>query len=241
MDTAYCGLKKIDMTYDADFDPQQSVTKALYEEVPDAHELSVIIPPWHANEWLLKRIAGQQRKLGRSTLMYLFDDNILSSDAERTLTSFVVIAGRIETDLHDKKAEAVHWFATSLGTSVLMHTLGSKKLLATTIDFVVPGGDLAKSLWTGLRTRPLREQFEAQGITLSQLQKLWIPLAPTVQAAKIHDTDITMSISLADQIIRPDTAFEFANALRESGNRVTIHTNSHLGHYGTILASGFSG
>lgn len=236
LDTVYCKLKQFDMSHVDNFQPENSITSASYLDAPSAHELSVIIPPWHANQRLLSRAAERQKRVGRSVLLYQFDNNILSADADRTLECFDYIAGRISADVERVGHQTIHWTAASLGTSVLMNTVGSKDLPASTLTFTAPEGNLAKALWTGLRTQPLRAQFERRGIDLETLDELWKNLSPTYQAQNIIGANVDMVVSLADQVIKPETAFEFAEALQANGNTVNLHVNKYLGHYGTILA-----
>lgn len=79
------------MPFNPDFDPARSVTKVL-ELAGGLNELTVIVPPWHANPGILTRRAKYENSLGRSVLALQIDDDVLSSDVERTLRSIEVIS-----------------------------------------------------------------------------------------------------------------------------------------------------
>ena len=233
-DAAYCKIVQYDMAHDHGFTPEQSVESVSFSPVKGSDELAVIVPPWHAPEWYLRQHARAQNRLGRSALTLSLNDHILSADPYRTIESFGYIADMYEAAVSEIGQEPTHWQATSLGTSILMHTVGTKGLPAPSIAFVAPGGDLARSLWTGLRTQPLRRQLEANGMSEEALVELWKPLSPIEQASAIKESNVEMNISFADEVIRPDTAFTFAAALSLQ-NRVSVFVNRHFGHYGTIL------
>lgn len=235
IDAAYCKAIKYDMAHQTDFTPEQSVKSASFWPASNSPDLTVIVPPWHAPEWYLRRQSHIQNKLGRSALYFELNDNILSADAQKTLDSFTFVADAYESKLKALGLSPTRWLAGSLGGSLLMHILGTKHLPHPNIKLLAPGADLARCLWSSLRTQQLRHQFEAAGIDEEQLVELWRPLSPIFQAEHINDSTVEMRISLADKIIRPNSAFELAEAL-EVTNRVSVITNRYLGHYGTLLA-----
>lgn len=121
----------------------------------------------------------------------------------------------------------------------MLHSIGEHGLSVDTLDLIVPGGSLARSLWTGYRTRDLRAQFEQKGISLGELEERWAALAPTFQASKVRNAEVDITISSADKIIQPDTAHELAAAFANAGNNVNLHVLPVLGHYGTIVWDAF--
>lgn len=238
LDAIFCKLVPMELPYNADFTPERSVKSVSFLPGRDDQELSVIVPPWHATESLIRLRAQKENRLGHSVLYFIFHDDILSAAVERTLDSFTVVADTIASQVQDHPHVSTRWIATSLGVTTLMRTLGGHQLPADKLELIVPGGDLAESLWNGVRTRPLREQFERQGVSMEELKEAWRLLSPTYQAQHIHGAEVDIRISLADTVISPDSAFGFADALRESGNTVQMHVNRYLGHYGTIIAAG---
>ena len=235
MDRVYCKLVHQDMSYKGDFDPASSVTKIL--DLPGKPgSLAVIVPPWHANKKILERRAYyEQRRNGNAVLAFLIDDNVLSSNVDRTLASMAVIASFIAKKVQDRKPKKFHAIATSLGSVPLLQAVGEHDLQPDTLNLVVPGGSLAKSLWTGYRRQALRAQFEAQGITLPDLENSWRVLSPTFQAARVHGANVQITVSSADEIILPGTAHELATSFKNAGNNVTLRSLPGLGHYGSIV------
>lgn len=240
VDKVYCAARPQDMSYDPTFRPENSIIKKGELTSPGARNLSIVIPPWHAPDWFVRRAAKREQRIGRNVLYYMLNDNILSTNADRTLESFAFVAKHIKDDIEDANAYEVNWVASSLGTSVLMRTVGGEHLRADSITLNAPGGSLAKSLWTGVRTQPLRRQFEAQGVTLDILQDQWEELDPIFQAPNIHGADITMNVSRADRVIRPDTAYELAEALNDNNNLSLYNDGVRhmIGHYGLLLTKG---
>ncbi len=224
-------------TPDPNFTPEQTIVDRQLTLVDSAEELSVIIPPWHASKRLQQTLVRRQVRMGRTTLSYALHDDILTANPHQTIDCFEQVADQVAEDV-GTAAEGisnVRYIASSLGCAVLLYAMGERKLTGR-ISLLAPGGDLARSLWTGSRTQHLKQAYEQQEVDLPQLQSLWERLAPTYQAShNIRNSQVTMYVSTADRVIPPDTVPPLAAALAENGNRVAVHTNRTLGHYATIV------
>lgn len=223
---------------DKDFNATRSVTNRYKLDFPSASEMAVVIPSWHGNSKVLSYVAQNQYRKGRSVLSYLFHDDVLTADPELTVECFSNIADNIAADVTTAQEIGIKKFrfiAFSLGCAIVLYAAGERKL-AGHFTLVCPGGSLATSLWTGIRTQHLREKFEAKGINRENLEIRWQKLAPSYQAIhNIRNSSADIYYSQADKVIMPDTLPPLINAMSLNGNSLKVHKNHYLGHYGTIL------
>lgn len=230
--------KQVPVT-DKGFDPTHVLTSKTYI-AESSNTLVVIIPPWHTSESFRKRLTNRYVRAGYSVLSYSYDDAILSADPSKTIVAFEIISKEVSTDIKEARQENhrlnhVYFVSGSLGCAITTYIMGEQRISGNA-ELVVPGGNLAAALWSGIRTQHLRRLYESQGLTERDLRDMWSKLAPAYQARQnVRNSHFRLIISQADRVITPDSIPEFADNLRASGNAVEIKVNRYLGHYGTIV------
>lgn len=113
--------------------------------------------------------------------------------------------------------------------------LANKDISINSIDLVVPGDDLAQSLWEGIVTRPLRRSFESQGMDLGRLKNTWAELAPKNNISNLGTDKIRVYLSKSDKVIPYERGLMLTKEMKDIGLHPKISENKFLGHYGTLL------
>ena len=195
--------------------------------------LYVNIPGWRTNFSDSKLFRNRVIDKGFSYLSYEFPEGILSWDAKMTEKDFLKIRRIIRHDLqkyflkyHFKKIVVV---GMSLGV-VLALMVANKNKLVKKIVLIVPGYDLAESLWTGISTKNLRNKFEKEGINLGKLINLWKKLSPSNNINSLDGKEIFVFLSEADQVINYSQGNKLLGALKKR-YKVNFKINKNLGHY----------
>jgi hypothetical protein len=202
--------------------------------------LKIILPPWGDGDSLVTKILIRRlQNRGYSTLNYFFPRNILSPDVKATIESFYFIRDQIKSDIAKLKAEQgfkqIDINAPSLGV-VSACLIANNNNDVNNLFFIVPGSGLAASLWNGIRTQKLKNNYQRQNISEEQLIKIWTSLAPKENINALIGRNIFVAISRADKIIPYRFGKELADSLQKLyPNNTAVKQNSHLGHYLTVI------
>jgi hypothetical protein len=202
--------------------------------------LKIILPPWGDKDLLVTKILiSRLQNKGYSTLNYFFPRSILSPDVNVTIKSFYLIRDRIKSDIAELKAEynfkQIDIIAPSLGV-VSACLIANNNNDIDNLFLIVPGSCLASSLWHGIRTQKLKNNYQRQNISEEQLIKIWTSLAPKENINALIGRNIFVAISRADKIIPYRFGKELADSLQGIyPSNTVIKQNSHLGHYLTVI------
>lgn len=190
---------------------------------PDASDLKVVFPHWHASETetnLLHRRLSRQN----SVLHYYLHDRILEPNRERVRDSFDVISKRAAADLSIFEEEGRYRSIELIGISLGNVALAKTATLFPNFDsatLVVAGSSLADCMWEGARTRNLRSAFEHQQVSQSELRVEWADLAPSKHAPSFHKKQVKAIVSKRDSIIPTSYQIEMVQKLEEARAEVT--------------------
>jgi len=223
------------------FEPSQAIVDARIIN-PGASELTVIFPPWHG-ERMVTRVLERRVSRYAAVLAYDLHDHILEPNIPGVIATYESMTNRIAEQVGmlrtDRRYSAPHLIGISLGNVALSMT--AAKLMAlnepdpfSRVTSVVPGSNLALSMWDGMRTQGLRETFERQGVTRDQLDEAWAGLAPSHHAPAMQGRDVCVHLSTTDGFIPTQYGEEYITALNDAGANVEVR-RSTSGHVVSIV------
>jgi hypothetical protein len=198
--------------------------------------LAVLFSPWHGADFVYKILANHLEESGWSVLSYTFNPEILKADVNQVIESFQVLQSRIAADLSSVVSQnnfkQVHLIGSSLGNL----TLGLVAEKFTSFDqatMIVPGSNIARSTWEGVRTQGIRKDF-MKGMTEDKLDVAWDCISLKNHVKGFNGKHIRVVVSKTDRVIPPKYQYELLNALQVSGAKVDASYTS-LGHYASII------
>jgi len=202
--------------------------------------LKVVIPSRGGGESFVDKILiNRLYKKGYSCLAYRIPGSVLSSDINETVRYFDLIKNQIKSDISKLKNE--HHFkridivAASMGV-VSACLISNDNDDINNLYFIVPGSNLALSLWNGIRTQNLRNIYEQQNINQEQLNSIWKVLAPKNNINELNNKNIFLSISKQDKIIPYIFGKELMISIKNMyPDNIIVQENNYLGHYLTVV------
>ena len=206
-----------------------------YRETKGSKRVYIILGGWHENHWLSDVLKRKTLKKGYSFLHYKIKPEILSAKVGLTYKAFMGIKKKVIADI--KKIKNKFSEIIFIGTS--LHAISAPMIVnnckeVNKIILVCPGHCLAESLWNGIRTQNLKEDFIKQGITLKKLKKIWKDLAPENNINKMGGKEIVIYNSQSDEVIPYWCGNRLVKKMRKIGINPIVKTNKYLGHYLTI-------
>lgn len=208
-----------------------------FSYVEKSKELYVFFPPWHSKlkyDWKLR---NKITSSGASCLEYKFNGHFLSSDYKLTIKYFKEIRKNILSKISNliKKYnfKKINIIGISLGCVNACMIANSLKKINELI-LIVPGNDLAESLWNGIKTKRLRKAFVKKGINLESLKKYWKELAPENNLDNLEFKKVKIYLSKSDKVIPYGNGKKLFDKISKRKN-VEIHENKFLGHYLTAI------
>lgn len=204
-----------------------------------SNTLKVILPPWGNSEYYITRLLiNRLIKKGFSCLSYSFPQELLSANAEVTESKFNAIREKVLADIEDLKRqygfEEIDLIGVSLG-GVSACMIANNSNYFKDLFLIVPGNNLAASLWDGIRTQRLKNSFQNQLLEKPDLMKKWHNLAPANNVYNLNLKNIYVVVSKSDRIIPYDYGKKLSEELKRKYKNVTIKENCCLGHYLTVI------
>jgi esterase/lipase len=227
---------------DLDYRPTHAVTSRRFLN-GDSDRLVVLFSPWHGSQRTSNVLAWRLAKQGQAVLVYEFHTQILLPEKDVVAESFRhiqdVIAKDLERLLTERSYSNVRFIGLSLGNVPLAMVAGKFNAFDEA-DIVVGGSDLARSLWSGLRTDGLRRAFENEQVQLEELDKAWYDLAPKHYAKQFANKKVNFIISRDDRVIPTVYQEDMRDLVMKHGGNVTCEYNQ-VGHYLSVFKFCVSG
>ncbi|MFA5953122.1 MAG: prolyl oligopeptidase family serine peptidase [Candidatus Pacearchaeota archaeon] len=216
---------------------KENLKKRFYY-VKNSKILYVNILGWHAcfsNAFPLK---NHLNKKGISCVMYEFPCGILSYNSKLTESNFLKLNKIIKKDIEDYKSrynfDEIIVSGTSLG-GILAFLVSNGNKLVNKLVLIVPGYDLAESLWFGIVTRKLRKRYEKNNVNLKKLMSLWKSITPYKNFDKLDDKKIFIFASKSDRVINFSQVEKLCKEFKKRKYNFKCYFNKFLGHYLTIF------
>ncbi len=206
--------------------------------VNGSKKIYVLITHWYSSVKDYSKVEKFITSLNDSFIVYRFPPNLLSSNYELTRKNFLKLKNDINLDLKNLEKEygftAIKIIGISLGGIPTFMVANSNETI-TDVELIVPGNDLAESLWFGMGTQHLRKEFEKQGITLEKLKEFWKELSPENNLVNLKNKKVTVFLSEADAVIPYACGVKLIEAMRKNELGFELETNKNSGHYLTVL------
>lgn len=217
---------------------EKDLVQRDFKYTPQSRGLYVFIPPWHRDVLLSKIMERKIVKIGFSALFYSFSPKILSASDVLTVRYFEKIKNIIKNDITTLRGKhnfsEINIISFSIGAVIAMMVADNNDRI-NKLELIVPGSNLAESMWNGIRTQRIRAEFEKKNITLGQLNRKWEVLAPKDHISGLKCKKIYIQLSRADKIIPYVYGKELADLLKKSNIKTVVEENNFLGHYCTCL------
>jgi predicted esterase len=184
--------------------------------------------------WFLDTFAKRLNRGASSVLLYVFHDDILTSDPETTRQSFEHLSDEIATDLSSIRNDfdRIKFVGFSLGNVALALTT-SKFQDFDSVSEVLTASSFAESAWDGIRTRHLRRDMESDDLTLAELRDIWQNLEPANHIGELAGKQVKIVVSDNDRVIPTRLQQQYVSKLDKSGINYESRT-ARTGHYATI-------
>lgn len=196
----------------------------------------VLIAPWHAGSYVFLLLKRKIQKKGDAYVQYNLIPDILSPDWEATRSYFEIVNQNIRKDLERLHSEGIENFIiVGLSLSCVFATMiANNNPLISGVILVAPGNSLAESMWSGLRTVRIKNEMKRNGLTVRELKRYWVELAPEKYIEGMHDKKVKIFLSKVDRVIPYRFGKRLVDAARKMIPQLEVIENTSLGHYGTV-------
>ncbi len=177
-------------------------------------------------------------KKGFSVLEYEFPKAILSSNWKFTLNYFNFIRKSVIKEIEKLKKEyrfqKIKITGVSLGCVNACMCADNNELI-NEILLIIPGHCLAESMWQGISTQQIRQEYENQKISLKELKNHWHILAPENNITNLKSKKVSIFLSKADKVIPYYCGKKLLEKAKSLKYNLFYKINNNLGHYLTAL------
>ena len=103
------------------------------------------------------------------------------------------------------------------------------------IFLIIPGHCLAESIWQGISTQKIRQEYENQKISLKKLKNYWYTLAPENNINNLKSKKVSIFLSKADKVIPYYCGKKLLEKAKSLKYNLFYNINDNPGHYLTAL------
>jgi hypothetical protein len=217
-------------TTDPSYTPDQAVQGFRFYGEQEGNVLWGICPPWLGGGAFVNILTRTLVKSG-SVLQPVLHDQIIEPNVKRVRESYRYIQAGVVDHINERARnfDEVRLAVLSLGHATLFLTAPHIEKL-TRVDSVVGGAKLSDCLWEGNRTRPIRRQFEADGVAFEEIDEEWQDIGIENNAQGFNDIDINMLTASSDNIIPTSYQLELKLRFEQAGAHIK-HNVNRSGHY----------
>lgn len=201
----------------------------------DNDTLVVALPPWHYNKFVMGVLHKRLARQNMDVLSLNINNNILSSNVSLTIDNYAKtvdeISLLIEKLMNKHGYKTIQLIAISLSTTLAGQL--AQRIPFAKITLIVPSASLAEGVWGGIRTRHLRREMEAQGITLQELNRKWSKLAPLEYRRTFEKIVTQIILAKRDRYVPYHLGKQLADSLQNTHrHKVSVLP---FGHVATIV------
>ena len=218
--------------------PSDNILKKKFSYKKDSRELFILLPPWGGHLFYNFFPRHFLLKKGFSVLEYEFPKAILSSNWKFTLDYFNFIRKSVINEIEKLKKEygfqKIKIIGVSLGCVNACMCANSNELIDE-IFLIIPGHCLAESMWRGISTQQIRQEYENQKISIEELKIHWHALAPENNITNLKSKKISIFLSKTDKVIPYYCGKKLLEKAKSLKYNLFYKINNNLGHYLTAL------
>jgi hypothetical protein len=205
---------------------------------PKNSKVTFIFVPWQSGKvmqsWIMKQVSGDRDVYSISPKSLLLKDPIQTKN--QCLRVCEQSLKEIEEILLYQTYKEVSIIGLSVGTGVAAYVANRVSTKINNMDLVCPGAELSTALWVGSRTRPLRTEYENQGFSLEDIQKLWSQFDLINNLDFVGTTALRVTYSKSDTVIVPGQTEKVIQKLNElRPPKLKVRKNRFKGHYLTMF------
>lgn len=201
--------------------------------------LYVYLEAWHARDFWRKPFLRYVKRRSSAALIFQFSESLLSENPMLTPRNFNTVVGGVVEDINKFKDQHTVREVVLVGISLSCVTallLISNGLEVSKLILVVPGDDLAASLWDGIRTQKLREVYNRGfGYSREKLIEKWKKLAPKNNLSNLGSAKILVLLGRGDSVIPFIFGMKLVDTMLKKGYEVKTRIYKYAGHYVSIL------
>ncbi len=201
-------------------------------------KLYVIFGPWSSENKLISGLRNKIVSRGYSCLQLEFPKGFLCSDPERTSIYFnkisKIIREKISVLVEKYSFYEINLLGISLGVSLMAMVANNNKTFFNKIIFLGGSAGCGDTVFEGVATRKLKEEYERRGESCKSLNKKYFEMDPLNLLNLPKDTEIIMHIGKYDTVSPYKLGKKLVKKMRGMGFKPNVHVYSQ-GHYFTIL------
>lgn len=214
--------------------PSDNILKNKFSHKKDSKELFILLPSWGGRLYYNFFPRHLLMKNGFSVLEYEFSEAILSTNWRSTLDYFNFIRKSVVEKAEKLKKEygfqKIKIIGISLGC-VNACMCANDNLSIDEIFLITPGHCLAESVWQGISTQKIKQEYEAQKISLKELKNHWHALAPENNLNSLKSKKVSIFLSKADKVIPYYCGKKLLEKVKSTKYDLFYKIDDHLGHY----------
>ena len=197
--------------------------KKDFQYVEGSKTLVICLPGWGQGIWTWKRVKKNIVNSGDSFLAYEFPREILSNNHDLTRKCFEVIDKTVREDINEMKEK--YGFTRCILVAVSLSSSYGSMVYKDNHDIneillIVPGENLARDMWHGVRTQHLRKSFDQLGIDLPKLENFWHSMA-SENNLPAKGTNVSLYFGKEDAVIPYKFSIRLADILVEKCFKTT--------------------
>jgi len=201
---------------------------------PQNKKIIFLICGWPGKIWNYYFTAKILELHGYQSIIYEFDDSILSSSITATVRNTTLVKNDILKRLgifKEKGFKDFSIFGTSYGTVIAFMVADNFSSVSNMI-INLSGADLAETVWSWNRGKEgkIKNELKEMGISLKYLKKKWSRLNPVNNTSHLSDKRILFYISHKDEVIPYKLQLDLLNTLNRVNKEVVTVSNLRSNH-----------
>ncbi|KKS96347.1 MAG: hypothetical protein UV73_C0011G0019 [Candidatus Gottesmanbacteria bacterium GW2011_GWA2_43_14] len=206
---------------------------------PQNKKIIFLLCGWPGKIWHYLLTAKLLEFHGYQSIIYEFDNNILSSSITGTVNNTVSVKNDIIKEVNRFKHLGYTDFAvfgTSYGTIIAFMVANNEPNISRLI-VNLSGADLAETVWTWNKGKEslVKNGIIHQGISLNKLKEKWSFLSPLNNIKNMRDRKILFYLSQKDNVIPYKLQIRLLNGLNKISNNVHVSVNHYSNHLFSAL------
>ncbi|KKP87231.1 MAG: hypothetical protein UR89_C0004G0020 [Candidatus Roizmanbacteria bacterium GW2011_GWA2_35_8] len=203
------------------------------------NKIIFLICGWPGKIWHYYFTAKILEINGYRSIVYEYDDNILTSSIKDTIKNTNIVKQEILNQINKFKKQGLQDFSifgTSYGSIITFMIVNQSKDISKII-INLTGFDLAETVWTWNKGKDslVKNGIVEQNISLKSLKEKWRELSPINNSNKLEKAKILFYLAKKDEVIPYKLQTKLLEKLKKINHRIQIYTDRKLNHLFSAL------
>lgn len=210
-----------------------------YTQGEDHEKVVFLLAGWRTPMQQFLPIASRLAGKGFYTVTHAYDNDVISSDAKRTVKNLESVQDHILGEIDTLKG-AGHTSFSIFGSSLggLVGAMAANK--SEDIQKIIlntAGADIAESVWSWEPHEHggLKQGLMDRGMTLENLRETWKPVSTINNIDNFDGKQTLIYLAKRDKAIPREQGRRLLERLDEQGNEYTLIENKLLGHFSAAV------